>query len=61
MSVMGQERTSAALDFMSVVGGKADVKREKADIGDFMSAFDPIMSVIAPKADIPNSTIDVRY
>ena len=46
---------------MSVVGGKADVKREKADIGDFMSAFDPIMSAITPKADIPKSTVDVRY
>ncbi len=46
---------------MSALPPKADVKGEKADIGDFMSAFDPIMSVIAPKADIPNSTIDVRY
>ena len=45
---------------MSALGGKADVKREKADIGIFMSAFDPIMSAITPKADIPDSSGDVR-
>ncbi len=48
------------MDFMSVVGGKADVKREKADIGDFMYAFDPIMSAIPPKADIPDRPVNVR-
>ena len=26
-----------------------------------MSAFDPIMSAITPKADIPHSAVDVRY
>ncbi len=46
---------------MSAFGGKAVVKGEKADIGDFMSAFDPIMSAITPITDIPVSTIDVRY
>ncbi len=45
---------------MSAFGGKADVKREKADIGDFMSAFDPIMSVITPKADILTGPVNVR-
>ena len=45
---------------MSAFGGKADVKREKADIGIFMSAFDPIMSAITPKADIPSGHVDVR-
>jgi hypothetical protein len=46
---------------MSALPPKADIKRQKADIGKFMSAFDPIMSANAPKVDIPNSTIDVRY
>ncbi len=46
---------------MSALHPKADVKREKADIGDMMSAFDPIMSAITPITDIPVSTIDVRY
>ncbi len=32
MSVMGQERTLAALDFMSAIGGKADEILGKADI-----------------------------
>ncbi len=32
MSVMGQERTLTALDFMSAFGGKADVIVGKADI-----------------------------
>ncbi len=45
---------------MSALHPKADVKVEKADIGDFMSAFDPIMSAITPKADVPDSTVDVR-
>jgi len=61
MSVMGQERTSAALDIMSAIPPKADVKREKADIGESMSAFDPIMSAITPKADIPSGPANVRY
>jgi hypothetical protein len=58
---MGQERTLAAIDFMSAFGGKADVKREKADIGKFMSAFDPIMSALPPTTDIPDCSVDVRY
>ena len=45
---------------MSAFGGKADVKREKADIGDFMSAFDPIMSAITPITDIPDRLANVR-
>ncbi len=45
---------------MSAIPPKADVKREKADIGDSMSAFDPITSAITPKADIPDSSVDVR-
>ncbi len=49
------------MGFMSAFGGKADVKREKADIDDFMSAFDPIMSALPPITDIPESTVDVRY
>ncbi len=53
MSVMGQERTSAVLDFMSALPPKADVKREKADIGDFMSVSHPI-------TDIPNRPANVR-
>ena len=61
MSVMGQERTSAGLRSMSALHPKADVKVEKADIGDFMSAFDPIMSAITPKADILTGPVDVRY
>jgi len=46
---------------MSAFEGKADVKGEKADIGDFMSAFDPIMSALPPIADIPDRTANVRY
>ena len=46
---------------MSALHPKADVKVEKADIGDFMSAFDPIMSAITPKADITERRGDVRY
>ena len=42
---LGQERTLAAEDFMSALPPKADVKREKADIG-----FG--MSVSPPKADV---------
>ncbi len=38
MSVMGQERTLTALDFMSAFGGKADEIVAKADI----EAFDAI-------------------
>ncbi len=46
---------------MSVNGGKADEISGITDIGDLMSAFDPIMSAITPITDIPVSTIDVRY
>ncbi len=46
---------------MSALHPKADVKVEKADIGDFMSAFDPIMSAITPITDIPEKHGDVRY
>ncbi len=46
---------------MSALHPKADVKVEKADIGDFMSAFDPIMSAITPKADISGRSVNVRY
>ncbi len=45
---------------MSAFGGKADVKVGKADIGDCMSAFDPIMSAITPKADISDRPVNVR-
>ncbi len=45
---------------MSAFGGKADVKREKADIGDFMSAFNPIMSALPPITDIPGKPVNVR-
>ncbi len=45
---------------MSAIPPKADVKREKADISDPMSAFDPITSAITPKADIPERRVDVR-
>ncbi len=61
MSVMGQERTLASLDFMSALPPIADVKREKADIGDFMSAFNPIMSALPPITDIPDKPANVRY
>ena len=54
MSVMGQERTLAALEFMSVFGGKADEIEGKADIGD-------CMSVVGGKADIFSTLANVRY
>ena len=60
MSALGQDRTFAALDFMSALPPTTDVKRQKADIGKFMSAFDPIMSAITPKADIPDRPVNVR-
>ncbi len=61
MSVMGQERTLSALDFMSAFGCKADVIAGKADIGESMSGFDPITSAITPKADISGRSANVRY
>ncbi len=42
---------------MSAFGGKADVKREKADIGKLMSAFDPIMSAITSITDITEKRV----
>ncbi len=60
MSVMGQERTLSALDYMSAIPPIADVKREKADIGDFMSAFNPIMSALPPITDISGRPVNVR-
>ncbi len=42
---LGQERTLAAMDFMSALPPITDIKREKADIG-----FG--MSVSHPKADV---------
>jgi hypothetical protein len=53
MSAIGQERTLAALDFMSALPPKPDVKRQKADIGN-------LMSVLHPKADIPDQPANVR-
>ncbi len=53
MSVMGQERTLAALDFMSALPPKADVISEKTDIDDSMS-------VSHPKADILSTPSNVR-
>lgn len=53
----GRERPSRTTSALPPI---ADVKCEKADIGDFMSAFDLIMSAITPKADIPDSAVDVR-
>ena len=43
MTALGQERTLAALDFMSAFGGKADVIVGKADIGGWM----PVIGVRA--------------
>ncbi len=45
---------------MSAFGGKADVKHGKADIGDFMSAFDLIMSALPPTTDISGRFANVR-
>ena len=39
MSVMGQERTLAALDFMSAIPPITDVISGKTDIGDCTSGF----------------------
>ena len=39
MSVMGQEQTLAAEDFMSGLPPTTDIISEKADIGDSMSAL----------------------
>ncbi len=74
MSVMGQERTSAALDFMSALppitdinprmsafGGKADEKGSKADIKLLMSVFSLITSVVGGKADIIRVGDYVRF
>ncbi len=61
MYVMGQKQPKPRRQIMSALPPKPDVKGEKADIGDFMSAFDPIMSVITPKADILTGPVDVRY
>ncbi len=53
MTALGQERTLAALDFMTALPPKADVKREKTDIGD-------CMSVVGGKADIFSTLANVR-
>jgi len=60
MSVMGQERTLAALDFMSAIGGKADEKGSKADIKLLMSVFLLIMSALHPLTDIIRVGVFVR-
>ena len=39
MSAPGQERTLAALDFMSALPPITDANSGKTDIGNFMSAF----------------------
>ncbi len=54
MSVVGQERTLAVLDFMSAIPPLTDIISGKADIGDSMSAF-------GVTTDISDSPIDVRY
>ncbi len=37
---------------MSALPPTTDIKCEKTDIGDWMSAFDPIMSALPPITDI---------
>jgi hypothetical protein len=54
MSALGQERTLAALGFMSALPPTTDINSGKTDIGNFMSAFGVI-------TDIPDGPIDVRY
>ena len=46
MSVMGQERTLAAMEITSALPPTTDVISEKADIGDSMSAFGVITDII---------------
>ncbi len=53
MSVMGQERTFTALDYMSAMSPITDIISGKTDIGDAMSA-------IPPKADISDRPVNVR-
>ncbi len=60
MSVMGQERTSAALDFMSALPPITDIISGKTDIGDLMSVYDPIMSALPPTTDISDRPVNVR-
>ncbi len=61
MSVMGQERTLAALDFMSALPPTTDINSGKTDIGNLMSAFEPFSSALPPKADINEGAVHVRY
>ncbi len=59
MSVMGQERALAVLDFMSAIPPITDIISGKTDIGNFMSAFDPIMSALPPTTDINSAITDI--
>ncbi len=50
---MGHKQTLVTLGSMSAFGCKADIKRQKADIGDSMSAF-------GVTTDIPGRFANVR-
>ncbi len=60
MSALGQELTLTALEIMSALPPTTDINSEKVDIGNFVSAFDPIMSALPPRADIPEKPVNVR-
>ncbi len=59
MSVKDQERTLAALKFMSAIPPIADIISGKTDIGNLMSAFEPFMSALPPITDIISSKTDI--